>query len=326
MNSTDTLQGTFKNDREQFLDKLSSFVILDIGTVTSVDMEGKARIISSTFINDKPVIYEDAEVIYPGNANGTYATDCTGMACLIFAPRSCMPNVSDLKLHIGATSYTKDGVKAFPIGNGVANKVKTLFSADGCFNLFGQVYSISFTEDSITYSMNNGTTSITIDETGQVYLTYQVNEGTYSKSIEKTGVTTTWLSQDKDVLWTDTYNPDGSRSFVQSDPDDEEGDPLFSITIDNTGAATIGMKKGLTLETKDSLSLKAKSVAIESTGGKVEVKSSDDTTITSSKKVTIDTDDDTTITSSKKVAISSTNNTTIDCSKFAVNNTNLEVE
>ena len=310
MNSTETLQHAFKSERERFLNTLSSFVILDIGTVEGLKPDGKARVISSTFINNKPVVYEDAEIIYPGNANGTYATECTGMACLIFIPRSCMPNVSDLKLRLGAVSYSKGGVKALPIGNGIANRVKTLFSEGGRYNIISQLYSIEYSEDSIVYSMNDGTTTITIDETGQVYLTYRVNEGTYSKSIEKTGVKTTWLSQEKDVLWTDTYNPDGSRSFVQSDPNDEEGDPLFSISISKNGEATISMKKGLTLETKDALSLKGKSVAIKSTNGKVEVTSSDDTTITSSKAVTID----------------SGNNTTIDCGKFAVNGTNLEVE
>lgn len=310
MNSNDTLQNTFKTDRERFLDTLSSFVIIDIGTVAEVNKQGRARIISSTFINNKQVVYEDAEIVFPGNANGSYAVECTGMACLIFIPRSCMHSVKDLQLHLGAVSYTRSGAKALPIGNGTANNVKTLISEDGRLSLFGQLYSIEFTEDSIVYSMNNGATSITIDETGQVYLTYQVNEGTYSKSIEKTGVRTTWLSQEKDVLWTDTYNTDGSRSFVQSDPNDSEGDPLFSIVISKNGEATIGMKKGLTLETKDALSLKGKSIAIESTNGKVMVKSSDDTTITSSKAITV----------------SSDNDTTIDCNKFAVNDTNLEVE
>lgn len=310
MNSTSALQDTFKSDREKFLDTLSSFVILDIGTIMGTSDEGRARVVSSTFINDKPVIYEDAEIIFPGNANGTYAAQCAGMSCLIFIPRSCMPKVSDLKLHIGATSYNRSGVKALPIGNGVANNVKTLFSENGRLDIFGQLYSIEFAEDSITYSMNDGVTSVTIDGSGQVYLTRQVDSGTYSKSIEDEGVTTTWLSQDKDVLWTDKYNPDGSRSFVQSDPNDEEGGPLFSISISKNGEATINMKKGLTLETKDALSLKGKSIAIESTNGKVEVTSSDDTTITSSKAITVN----------------SVNDTTIDCNRFAVKGTNLEVE
>lgn len=274
MNSDSTLQGSFKSDRERFLDTLSSFVILDIGTVAEVDAEGRARVISSSFMNGKPIVYQDAEIIYPGNANGTYATECTGMACLIFIPRSCMSDVTSLELQIGASSYAKNGVKALPIGNGTANRVKTLFSEAGRYTIFGQLYSIEFSEDSITYSMNDGTTSITIDEEGQVYLRYRVNDGIYAKSIEKTGVKTTWLSRDRDVLWTDTYNTDGSRSFVQSDPNDEEGEPFLSITVSKNGEASISMKKGLTLATKDVLSLKGKSVTIESTNGNVDVTTS----------------------------------------------------
>lgn len=288
MNSTSALQDTFKSDREKFLDTLSSFVILDIGTIMGTSDEGRARVVSSTFINDKPVIYEDAEIIFPGNANGTYAAQCAGMSCLIFIPRSCMPKVSDLKLHIGATSYNRSGVKALPIGNGVANNVKTLFSENGRFDIFGQLYSIEFAEDSITYSMNDGVTSVTIDGSGQVYLTRQVDSGTYSKSIEDGGVTTTWLSQDKDVLWTDKYNPDGSRSFVQSDPDDESSDPLFSMNIAADGTVTINTAVDISLATKGGTSVSIDGDATVSAKGDVSISSQGDVVLEATGTGTLD--------------------------------------
>lgn len=288
MDSTETLQHTFKSERERFLNTLSSFVILDIGTVEGLKPDGKARVISSTFINNKPVVYEDAEVIYPGNANGTYATECTGMACLIFIPRSCMPNVSDLKLRLGAVSYSKGGVKALPIGNGIANRVKTLFNEGGRYNIISQLYSIEFAEDSITYSMNDGVTSVTIDGSGQVYLTRQVDSGTYSKSIEDEGVTTTWLSQDKGVLWTDRYNPDGSRSFVQSDPDDESSDPLFSMNIAADGTVTINTAVDISLATKGDTSVSIDGDATVSAKGDVSISSQGDVVLEATGSGTLD--------------------------------------
>lgn len=240
MDSTDTLQSFFKNEREKFLNMLESVALIDIGVIDSVDLEGKAHVTSSTFTNNRPVVYERAEIIYPGNANGCYISKCTGMACLIFLPKSCMPNVSNLELRIGATSYNRDGVKVMPIGNGTNNKVRNIFSEDGMYNILGQRYSIQFTENTVSFQRDDGSTSLTIDETGQLYVTRQTNTGTLNINIEDTGVTKTWLSQNKDVLWTDTYNPDGSRSFVLTDSTDTE---LASITIAADGTIDVAGKK-----------------------------------------------------------------------------------
>lgn len=232
MNSDDTLQAFLKNQRELFLNNLSSVGILDIGVIDSVNVEGRAHVTSSTFTNNRPIVYDDVEVIYPGNANGCFVTQCTGMACLIFIPKSCMPNVTDLKLRVGATSYNRDGIKVMPIGNGSNNKVRALFDAGGLYNVIGQEYTISYTEDAVSFQREDGTTSFTIDGTGQIYVCRQTDQGTLLINVEDTAVTQKWLSKDKDVLWTDTYNPDGSRSFVQSDPNNEEEDaePWFEET------------------------------------------------------------------------------------------------
>ena len=105
MNSTDALQASLKNARETFLNMLDSIVILDIGVIKEIKENGRAYVTSSTFIKGHPVVYEDAEIIYPGNVNGCYATSCAGSACLIFIPKSCMPDSANLKLYIGSTSY-----------------------------------------------------------------------------------------------------------------------------------------------------------------------------------------------------------------------------
>ena len=242
MTSTDALQAHFKNEREWFLNMLNSVIILDIGIIDVITPEGRANVTSSTFIGNKPIKYNDAEVIYPGNANGSYVSRCPGMACLIFIPKSCMPSIDNLELRIGATSYNRDGVKVMPIGNGAKNKVQALFSAGGEYSIIGQTYSVQYDESSVSFQRNDGKTTITVDGTGQMYVSRQTNTGTYNINIEDTGVTTTWLSQNKNVLWTDTLNPDGSRSLVQSNPD-SEGDPLSSVTIAPDGTVSITGKE-----------------------------------------------------------------------------------
>lgn len=361
MTSDEALQAHLKNDRERFLNILSSVVILDIGVIDYVDDNGRAHVTSSTFTNNRPVVYEDAEIIYPGNANGCFVAQSTGMACLIFLPKSCMPNVTDLKLFVGTTAYNRDGVKVMPIGNGTSNRVRSLFGRGGEYSIIGQEYKVLFDGETITFQRDDGTTSISIDGIGQMYVTRQTDTGTLTINIEDTGVTKKWLSQNKDVLWTDTYLPDGSRSFVQSDPnnDDEdaepwfdethspdgttvrkwlskqkdvrwtdtvnsdgtrtivqadpedEDNPTFSISIGTDGTVTIGVLKGLTLESADALVLKGKSVSVSSTDGDVAIAAAKDQE--GPGKVSITSADDTVI-------------TTGSGKKFAANGTNLEVD
>lgn len=235
MTSDETLQSTFKNDRDLFLNTLNSFTLVDIGTIKKLDENGRAHVVSSTFMLTKPIEYTDAEVIFPGNANGTYACNPVNMACLIFVPRSCMPNVKDLKLRVGATSYNRDGVKVLPIGNGTGNLVQTIFSDGGSYGIIGQNYKCLFDGETVSIESQGGRSSASIDGTGQLYIRRNSDNGAYSKSIEDTGVTEIWMSKNKDVMWTDTLLPDGSRTLVQSNPNDEEGDPLFSLTITKEG-------------------------------------------------------------------------------------------
>lgn len=243
MNSTKTLQSAFLNDRDIFLDTLGSYVVLDIGTIEDINEQGRARVVSSTFMNNKPIVYEDAEIIFPGNANGTFAASGRNMACLIFIPRSCMPTVDNLVLEIGKPSYNKDGVKAMPIGNGAANNLKMHYSDGGDLSLLGRSYNVDFTNDTIILSTKDSKTMLTMDGTGQLFLSRQTDNGSYFINVEDGIVTRQWLNANKDVLWTDTYNQDGSRTFVQSNPNDEEADPFFSMTIAADGTITFnGLK------------------------------------------------------------------------------------
>ena len=69
--------------------------------------------------------------------------------------------------------------------------------------------------------------------------------------------------------------PKGGRYWSEKDRKYyEEGEPFLSITVSKNGEASISMKKGLALATKDALSLKGKSVTIESTNGNVDVTTS----------------------------------------------------
>lgn len=218
---------------------LETLTILDIGIIKTVNGDGRADVDSSSFINGKPINYKDAEIIYPGNANGVYGSASPGMACLIFIPRSCMTRISNLKLLVGATSYNRGGVKVMPIGNGVANTVQTMFTDGGEFGILGQAYQVQFNAYDIALQRDDGALAIAIDGKGQMYLNYKGTNCSYSISLEDGTLTKKWISANGNVEWDDTLNSDGSRTFVQRNPNDSSSDPLFSLTIAADGSLTL---------------------------------------------------------------------------------------
>lgn len=245
---------------------LETLTILDIGIIKTVNGDGRADVDSSSFINGKPINYKDAEVIYPGNTNGVYGSASPGMACLIFIPRSCMTRISNLKLLVGATSYNRGGVKVMPIGNGVANTVQTMFTDGGEFGILGQAYQVQFNAYDIALQRNDGALAIAIDGKGQIYLNYKGTNCSYSISLEDGTLTKKWISANGNVEWDDTLNSDGSRTFIQKNPNDDSSDPLFSFTISEGGEVSFNIAQSVSLVSKGALTLQGTSVAISATG------------------------------------------------------------
>lgn len=237
MDSTKVLGDALKNEREMFLAKLQSFVILDIGTIVEVK-NGRARVNSSSFIGGQQTIYEDAEVVFPGNEGGAYDVECAGTPCLIFIPMSCMPNIMNRNVRLRTVSYSGAGVKVMPIGNAVNSIVKTHMGTGGVFSILSKNYSLAFAEDTINLERGDTAASVSMDEAGGLHIIKQGQASTHYIDMVDGSTVSTFQSTDKDVQWVDTLNADGSRTFVQNNPQDEEADPLFSFTIDKTGKVT----------------------------------------------------------------------------------------
>lgn len=288
MNSISMLQGQLKNDKQLFQETLSSFALIDIGTIVSVS-NGRALVHGSSFQGGKQVEYQDAEIIYPGNQVGAFMTDCAGTTCLIFLPCSCMPSTLNQKVRLSAPSYSRDGVKVLPIGNGVNAPVKVNIDALGSFSISTGKYSVMFKEDSIQMEREDNKAAVSLDSLGGLHVIKQGDNSTLYVDADDGQTRTVWMSKDKDVQWVDTLNTDGSRSSVQRDPRDEESDPLFSLTITKEGEVAFNTAQAFTFETQAALTLKGKTVAIESTDGVTTLKSSDNVDVTSgtNKKFTV---------------------------------------
>lgn len=239
MNSVDVLKAGLTNDNDMFLAQLSAYTIVDIGTIQHVT-NGRALVHGSAFNGTQQVIYQDAEIIFPGNSGGAYMVECTGSPCLIFMPRSCMLDTVSKNIRLSTPHYDKAGAKVLPICNGTTSTLKTLFSMDGIYSIVSPQYNCVFTENTITVSYNDDSISLNIDEKGCYHIIRQGDNGTYYMDLNEDGVVETWINKDKDVQWVDTLEMDGSRTFTQSNPDAQEGDnPLVSLTISKEGKLTI---------------------------------------------------------------------------------------
>ena len=238
MDSTDILNSIFKNEREQFSSKLSSFTILDIGTIVEVK-NGRALVHGSTFTGGQQAIYKDAEIVYPGNEGGAYTVEGAGTPCLIFIPMSCMTDTGNRKVQLYSPKYNTDGVKVMPIGNAAAALVKTCFNAGGTYSILGGDYNVSFTENTIVLERKDASASLAMDYKGGLHVIKTGENSTHYIDMVDGSTKSTWQSKDKDVQWIDTLNSDGSRTFVQNNPQNEEANPLFSLTIAKDGTVTL---------------------------------------------------------------------------------------
>ena len=271
MDPISALQDSLRTELELFRARLSSIAIVEIGTIEEVKENGRAVVHGSSFVGGVQTKYQDAEIIFPGNNAGTYCSSCVGATCLIFIPRSNMVDTVSRNIRFGSIAFDTDGVKVMPISNGTQDKIKVERDSEGSFNICTDSYIVSFSDSAVSVSSNDGTASVALDPNNDLHISRQTDNGSYYKDIVDGIVTETWISKDKDVQWISTLNSDGSRTLVQNNPQDTSADPTFSMTIDKTGAVTIGTAKAFTYETKDALVLKGKSVAIESTEGNVTV-------------------------------------------------------
>ncbi len=235
MNSEQTLQASLKNSRALFIDTLRSLSLLDIGTIVSIQ-DGRALVHGCSFAGGKQLVYQDAEVIYPGNDQGVYGAVCAGTPCLIFIPASCMPSISDRKVRFTASPYNKAGVKVMPIGNGTNNPVKVQFNNDGTYSISTKEYTVSFQEECLGYYRPDGASSIEIDTDGNIYLNRK-DTSTCLISVEKDKVTVS--CNQNNVQW-DISIQNGQLLLQQKDSNDTE---LASITIDASGNASINAKE-----------------------------------------------------------------------------------
>ena len=165
-----------------------------------------------------------------------------------------MTDVHSRNIRLTAMPYDKAGVKVMPIGNGSTEDIKVTRTGSGELCVSTPNYSISIGRSSASVETNDGSASININKQG-INIIKQSDNSKYYQDLTDGEAKTTWRSKNGDVQWEDTMNSDGSRSFIQLDPRNRDGDPMFKMVIDKDGKITFSGLKPASLEIKGDVDL-----------------------------------------------------------------------
>lgn len=266
---------------DQVTDVVEMLTIIDVGIIKAIDAAGRATVVSSKVLGGQPITFSDVEVIGIGNRNGGFICDGTGNACLILIPRSCMSDIRSLDVDWAALAYSKAGVKAIPITNGVGLSVSAGFTADGVFNIAGDGYVIACEKETVSFTRSG--VCISVNNEGNISLFRKPEQsGTFILTLDNSGVYTSFVNKNGDSKYIFNMSDDGSLSITHVKPGASSDETLNQITINADGTMSIQMTQDLDIATDGALSLTSKGdLTIGSSDGNVTIDSG------SGKKVSI---------------------------------------
>lgn len=251
---------------EEFTDILDLLVLLDIGQIVSIDAAGRAKVMSSKILAGRPVMYEDVEVIYPGNNSGGFIVDGTGCACLLLFPRACMPSIDKQEIDGSSLRYSKNGLKAFPITSNVSSLVTAGFTSTGTFCISAKNgYTLSFTKDQVSFTRKGLSLGISGNNDINIYRR-NANSGVFQLSFNDSGISTSFVNKDNNAKYTFNISDSGDIIIDHTKPGSQES-PLNKIILGADGSVTITSEGSLTVVSKGTVDINNGNLTIEGANG-----------------------------------------------------------
>lgn len=266
---------------------VSTFNILDIGTITCINEEGRVDVIGNRTIGDgRPVIYSNIEVITPGYNGGGIRGDLTNVSCLILTPSSCMPDTLNQKVVVGSRAFDIRGLKVLPLTK--PNATSSLYfhqNGDISLSTENNMFKMSPEEG---VSLSSGGLEITSSDgvigiRGENAYTVLFVDGTFRKGIMKDdkwafiqeykndGSIITYrgskenecypaqiMSMEGLKKWESVITTDSSGKITIASGDDLE----LSLAV-TSDSVTVGIKEGCTFKmTKDEVSINGSNLVV----------------------------------------------------------------
>ena len=266
---TDFFESIFRTPTRQFTDTLDMLSLIDIGTIDSVDVNGRATVTLNRVARGAPIQLKDIEVISIGNNSGAFTVDGSGCACLLFAPKTTIPNTKERKVDWTSPSYSKGGIKALPISNGRDLLVNACFSSDGSLNVSTADYSLNFSKDLVSLTEQSGL-SMQVNKDSEISIYRRTQQsGILRFSVTNEGVYFSFSNMQDTSVYRGQLQDSGIFTFSHVKPGSEEkvlneisiaDDGSFTITAPGNISVSIGTDGNITLETDGTINMSASSI------------------------------------------------------------------
>lgn len=286
----------FRTPTDSVIDVLDMLSLIDIGIIQEVDANGRASVLTSKICNGTPYVLTDVEVLGIGNSFGAFTVNGGGCTCLLFAPRTNIPDVRNKDIDVTTPVFSSSGVKALPISNGRNLEVNAYFNAEGTLCVDAGKYQLTIASSYIGF--DSGYMCIKINNENTVYVYRRTEQsGIFEFTLGDKGLVSEFTNSKGSSKYTYSLSDGGAISFVHAQPGGggEEDTVLNQIDIEDDGSVTISTPDKITItisaegvvnlsttgavtieSTDDELTLKGKSVTIEGTEGEVTMRSASD--------------------------------------------------
>lgn len=266
---TDFFESIFRTPTRQFTDTLDMLSLIDIGTIDSVDVNGRATVTLNRVARGAPIQLKDIEVISIGNNNGAFTVDGAGCACLLFAPKTTVPNTKERKVDWTSPSYSKGGIKALPISNGRDLLVNACFSSDGSLNVSTADYSLNFSKDLVSLTEQSGL-SMQVNKDSEISIYRRTQQsGILRFSVTNEGVYFSFSNMQNTSVYRGQLQDSGIFTFSHVKPGSEEkvlneisiaDDGSLTITAPGNISVSIEADGNITLKTDGTINVSASSI------------------------------------------------------------------
>lgn len=279
----------FRSPIDTGISTLEMLTLIDIGIIQDIDVNGRASILTTKSVNGAPFILHDVEVLGIGNRFGAFTAAGAGNTCLLFIPKSNIPDVRDMGIDIASPPFSSSGAKALPISNGRELLVNAYFNSEGTFSISTDRYQLSFTETSLSYNAQG--LCISIDKDNKIYA-YRRSEksGIYELTLDDSGYEASFTNTDGDSKYTFSLQDSGELEITHTRPESSgEDKKLNSISIakDGTLSITSSDKLTLTISPEGAISIDTEGDVGIKTKGSMSLTSTKDFSLTSQGGVSI---------------------------------------
>lgn len=193
-------------------EQIGSHVLIDIGTVQSVNEHGFATVSTGRTKDGELITYSNVELMYVGNRLGAIQVAPAGCTCILLCPKTVMPASDTGEVIYTMPHYSISGIKAIPLTHAANTKCNMGITPSGGLTFSGGTFSASISTEGLQVYSNEGTTQFHIDSKGGIGQSY--GKGLIRKFIGADGsINEVRFANDGKVMYFEKYELSGATTI-----------------------------------------------------------------------------------------------------------------